>query len=311
MRVFVETFQHKGILTNALIVELFLNLQQQDCSTIYLENLLQRIIESAISNFDLPQYASYIKTRPSRAFAGSLQNSCNPRGPIKAFYEYASAHEEGTPSRLLQKIQTQVSGLAVEQLKEFLMSFLEEIITVVDVSSVEVQRCIQTLVTNYITRMVGKEPKKPSDWARPEEVGSKCYQKCDDCSKMNTFLRDSELQRHVSSCKDTWETFHLETNYHSFKYFEVEKVDRNPIAVVKTLKWWEEQHRKWESRASDALEALRNLPRAELKQCLAHRYDEIMDLRVVKVIDDSNEGDDQGCYKTRSIAPQKRPRDDL
>ena len=299
------------------MVELFLYLQQQDCSEIYLESLLQRFIESAISNFDLPRYASYMKTRSSRAFKGSLRNSrgqgeketqSNPGGPIKAFYEYVSAHEQETPSRLLQKIQTQASGLTVEQSKEFLMSFLEEIITVVDVSSVGVQRCIQSLVTSYITRMVGKEPKKPSDWARPEETEPNCYQKCVDCSKMNTFLRDPELQHHILSCKQTW---HLKTKYHLFKYFEVDEVDHNPVAVAKTLKWWEEQHRKWESRASDALEALRKLPQAELKQCLTHRYDEIMNLRAVKVIDDSDESNNQGHYETRSTVPQKRPRDDL
>ena len=317
MRVFVKDFQDDGTLTNALMVELFLYLQQQDCSEIYLESLLQRFIEPAISNFDLPRYASYIKTRSSRAFKGSLQNSrgqgeketqSNPGGPIKAFYEYVSAHEQETPSRLLQKIQTQASGLTVEQLKEFLMSFLEEIITVVDVSSVGVQRCIQSLVTSYITRMVGKEPKKPSDWARPEEMKPDCYQKCVDCSKMNTFLRDPELQHHILSCEKTW---HLKTKYHLFKYFEVDEVDHNPVAVAKTLNWWEEQHRKWESRASDALEALQKLPQAELKQCLTHRYDEIMDLRAVKVIDDSNESNNQAHYETRSTVPQKRTRDDL
>ena len=299
------------------MVELFLYLQQQNRSGTYLKSLLQRFIEPAISNFDLPRYASYIETRSSRAFKGSLRNSRGqgeketqsiPGGPIKALYEYVSAHKQETPSRLLQKIQTQASELTVEQSKEFLMSFLEEIMTVVDVSSVGAQRCIQSLVTSYITQTVGKEPKKPSDWARPEEVKPICYRKCADCPKMNTFLRDPELQHHILSCEEPW---HLKFKYNYFRYLEVDEVDRTPVAVTKTLKWWEEQHRKWESRASDALEALQKLPQAELKQCLTHRYDEIMDLRAVKVIDDSDESKNQGHYETRSTVPQERLRDDL
>lgn len=235
----------------------------------------------------------------------------NPGGPIKAFYECASAHEQGTPSRLLQKIQSQASEVTLGQCKEFLMSFLEDMITVVDASSIEVQECIQLLVITYVTRTVGKEPQKPSDWARPEEIGSNCYRKCYDCSKMNAFLRNPELQHHNLPCKDTW---HLKTRYHWFKYLEVDEVDRNPVAVAKTLKWWQEQHREWESRASDAFEALRKLPQAELEHCLAHRYDEIMKLRVVRVIDDSRQGPGQGqqhSNETKSTVPQKRPCDDL
>lgn len=299
---FVERFQHDGILTNAFVVELFLRLQHQDCSKIYLECLLQRTIESAISNFDLSRYATYIKTLSSRA--------CTPAGPIKAFYECASAHEEGTPSRLLGKIQTQASGLSVEHLKEFLISLLEDLISFVDVSSTEVQECIQSLITTYITGTVGKEPRKPSDWARPEETGSICYKKCDDCSKLKAFLRNPELQHYTLSCKDSW---HLKYEHHRFEYFEVDEVDRIPVAVTKTLKWWEEQHRKWETRASNALEALQKLPQDKLKYCLTHRYDEIMDLRVVKVIDDSVEStrQRQPRCQTRSAIPQKRTWDDL
>ena len=294
VRVFVNNFQNNEIFTNALMVELFFHLHQQHRSNKFLEILLQRIIESAISNFDLPRFASYLKTRLSRAFKGSLQDSRgqgeekpqgNPGGPIRAFYEYISAHKHEKVSQWLQKIQAQASGSAVEQLKEFLMSFLEELIPAVDVSSLEVQRCIQSLVTAYIIGMVGREPTKPSDWARPDEVIN-CYRSCSDCPRMNIFLMDPKLQHQILSCKDS---YHMSLKSGWSKYFEVKKVDHKSVAVTKTLKWWEEKHREWEVRASDAMKALRKLPQAELKQCLNHRYDEIMDLRVVKVTDDISE----------------------
>ena len=187
------------------------------------------------------------------------------------------------------------------------MSFLEEMIAIVDVSSAEVQECIQSLAKIYVTRTVGKEPRKPSDWARPEEIAD-CDQECDDCSKMNAFLRHPDLQRHVLS--DTW---HLRTRSYHFKYFEVDEADGKPVAVTKTLKWWEEQHLKWVNRAANAREAFRKLPQAKFKSCLTHRYDEIMGFRVVKVLDDvpKNASQRQHHYQTRSAVPQKRTRDEL
>ena len=315
VRVFLNNFQDNEIFTNALMVELFFHLQQQHRSDKFLESLLQRIIESAISNFDLPRFASYLKTRLSRDFKGSLQISRgqgeekpqdNPGGPIRAFFEYITARKHEKVSQWLQKIQTQASETVVEQLKGFLMSFLEELIPAVDLSSLEVQRCIQSLVTAYIMGMVGREPAKPNDWARPDEVIN-CTRDCSDCSVMNMFLMDPKLQHHILSCKDS---YHVQAWFGWFKYFKVDEVDRKPVGVTKTLKWWEEKHRDWETRASDAKEALRKLPQAELKQCLSHRWDEIMDLRVVKVTDDSSQSKNQKRYETRSTVSKKRPRDD-
>ena len=312
VRSFVDKFQELQTFTNALMVELFFHLQEQPRSDKFLESLLQRIIESAISNFDLPRFASYLKTRLSRDFKGSLHNSRgqgSPGGPIRAFYEYISAHKPEKVSQWLRKVQAQASGSAVEQLNGFLMSFLEELIPAVDASSLEVQKCIQSLVTAYIIGMVGKEPRKPSDWTRPDEV-SKCWQKCNDCTRINTFLMDPKLQRHTVSGKHS---YHVPSEFNYFKYFEVEGDKYNPVAVTKTLKWWEEKHQEWENRASAAMKALGKLPQDELKQCLADQCDEIMDLRVVKVTtedDDSSEGKNQKRYETRSTVPQKRERDD-
>ncbi|KAL9032390.1 MAG: hypothetical protein Q9214_007990, partial [Letrouitia sp. 1 TL-2023] len=69
---------------------------------------------------------------------------------------------------------------------------------------------------------------------------------------------------------------------------------------------------KWESRAFDALESLRKLPQVSLKHCLAHRYDEIMNLHMVKLVNDSDESANQGqlLRETKFFVPQKRPHDD-
>ena len=294
------------------MVELLIHLQSPCSPQNFLESLLQRVLESAISNFDLQRYAAYVERRSSQSINSSIPKDrgkgekgtrSSRAGPIKAFYGRVCAHDQGTASRLLRKIQPQASKLTEAQLKNFLMPLLEELITIVDVSSSEAQECFQSLLTVYIIRTVGKEPKKPSDWARPEEVVSKCYMKCDCCAKLNKFLMDPKAETHKISCKEIWS---LKYNYHGFEYFEVESVNSTPVAVAKTLKWWEQKHQKWESGASIALEALRKLPQTKLKECLAHQYNEIIDLRIVKV-DDGSTGPEQ----TRSTVPQKRSRKDL
>ena len=302
------------------MVELLIHLQSPGSSQNFLESLLQRILESAIFNFDLQRYAAYIEIRSSQSVNSSIRKDCGKgekwtcttnAGPIKAFYERVCAQDHGTPSRLLRKIQAQASNLTHAQLKNFLMPLLEELITIVDVSSSEAHECFQSLLTIYITRTVGKEPKKPSDWARPEEVMSKCSTKCNCCAKMNDFLMDPKAQTHRISCKKIWD---LRYNYHWFDYFKVESVDSTPVAVAKTLKWWEQQHQKWENCASIALEALRKLPQAELKECLAHQYNEIMDLRMVKVDGPTRPESTSKVrdrYQNRSTVPQKRSRNDL
>ena len=133
------------------------------------------------------------------------------------------------------------------------MPLLKEMIIFVDVSSSEVQEYYQSLITLYITQTIGQEPKKPSDWARPEEVTPKCSKNCDNCLAMKEFLRNSEAKTYNLPCAYDW---HLRMKHYGFEYFEVEKVDGKDVAVTKTLKWWEKLHQQWERRASAALEAI-------------------------------------------------------
>ena len=300
-------------LLNALMVELLLNLQAPSSSQKFLESLLQRIVEPAIPNFHLLRYADYIKWRCSQGSNSTLLKAQGEKesiraGPITAIHDRVCAHDGGKSSRLLKLIERQASHLTTEQSKDFLMPLMKELISVVDASSSVVQRCYQSLVTIYITQVVGQEPEKPSDWARPEEA-CECYHTCNVCPGMNEFLRNPEAKSLKISSDDKW---HLRSQYNSFNYFEDESV--NSPAVTKTLKWWEKQHQEWEGRASTAAEVLRQLPQAKLKECLAHRYDEIMDFRMVKVEDGSPRPESESKvgqrYQTRSTVGQKRSRDD-
>jgi len=189
VRVFVERFLHNDDLINALLVELLLGLEDPVSSRNFFENLLQIILEPAIANFRIVRYAAYIGKR------SQSRGHNKHAGPIKTFYERACVHDQGKPSRLLSKLGNQASELiGHEQTKSFLMSLSEELLAIVDASLPESRECIQALVTTYITKNAGIEPAQPTDWARPEEV-DRCYRKdCNECSEMETFLRNGETE---------------------------------------------------------------------------------------------------------------------
>ncbi|KAL8838115.1 MAG: hypothetical protein Q9170_002256 [Blastenia crenularia] len=317
VRIFVKYFQDTSLLTTPLVVHLLSHSNHQDHSKTYLETLLRNTIEPAISNFNLRQYASYIPSlvppkqdsysRSRSREQGAIATPNELSGPIKAIYVYASACSHGLPTQLLQKIQAQASELTVEQSKGFLISFLSELIPVVDVSSSEVQSCIRSLTSVYIIRTVGQEPKKPSDWARLEEVSS-CPRGCDDCSNMNTFLKDPEAKDYPL---DNGNAYHLRPYFHGFDYFDVKEVGWNPVAVTKTSKWWEEQHPKWEARAAEVLGAVKQLPQDRLKNCLGREYDDFMALKMVKISEEAVESGEGGKQEQElgSTVPQKRGRE--
>ncbi|KAI9890596.1 MAG: hypothetical protein M1814_003794 [Vezdaea aestivalis] len=325
VRIFFQRFKNHAVLTNALIVELLLQPQRESQSGVYIKSLLKLSIDAAISNFDLLQYALYVKTRDSTAFKDavrdtygeSIERQDRPTGPIKAFFELANAQEQGTP-RLLQVIQKQISSFTIEQisspslelLKTFLPVLLEDLLLLLDCSSVEVQKCAQSLVIFYITSIVGYEPRKPTDWARPGEIkiSGPRFCACDDCLKMRTFLKDSELQRHVIRSEIS---SHLRWAFHFFDYFDVEEVDGRPIAVTKTLLRWEKDHKTWETRSAEVLERLRGLPQEELKRCLGHQYDEIMSFSLFKAGADAPKDTNQKrrCEEVESTESEKRQRE--
>ena len=132
--------------------------------------------------------------------------------------------DQGTPFRFLGKIQLQVSKLTEVQLKNFLILLLKELITIVDVLLSEAQKCFQSLLIIYITQTVGKESKRPSDWAHSEEVMAKHFKKCNCCAKMNNFLMNSKTQTHRIFCKHFWDW--------KYKYLIISRLKRSVLLLL-------------------------------------------------------------------------------
>ena len=100
----------------------------------------------------------------------------------------------------------------------------------------------------------------------------------------------------------------LDWSYPTFK--------NDALTFTKTLQSWDKAHSEWQARATETQEALKQLPQAELRQCLGKDYEMIMDLSDVKLHSqpstiphfepsDKNYDDHSGDLSSQVI-PQKR-----
>ncbi|KAK4506729.1 hypothetical protein PRZ48_000462 [Zasmidium cellare] len=286
VRTLVSRFRHEDKFLIALAVELLNNLPGSGDSQKYLHTLLHQILDAVVSIFDLEFYDHYVETLHTRG-----PTSTPNTGPIIALYETATEPQRIT---LLDNIQKRSLSLSQARWRDFIPAFLKQLITVVDASSPEGQQCVQSLVNSYITTTVGAEPPKPSDWRRPAEVVTYSYPRktCSCIAQLNDFLLDATASTCELSCKDA-------PGYYCDALYKFDGLDQkragNAVTYTKTLKGWEREHRDWKGKADQATRVLRQLPEERLRACLAGRYEEVMELRSVKV---AREGG--------SVSPSKR-----
>ncbi|CAO1598299.1 hypothetical protein XANCAGTX0491_002069 [Xanthoria calcicola] len=150
------------------VVELLSHSNHQVRSKIYLDTLLRNIVESAVPNYNLCQYATYTmslippkqmnSSSTSRGEDGNADSS-RRTGPIKPFYDCASTCKHDLPAQIPQRIQATPSELTINQLNGFLVSFLSELISVADTRFNKAKFRIRSLIALYIIRTVGHEPR--------------------------------------------------------------------------------------------------------------------------------------------------------
>ena len=290
------------------------------------ERLFPLVLDAAASLFELQKYSSAAKKSSSRddypysswpnCYYEVEKGRCDA-SIIVGLHKRLLQSDREKAGKLLEKIQSQTESLPYDELGRLVIPLLKQMIYIVDLCPLNARQFYNVMITTYITRVVQKEPEKPSDWARPDEK-RKCYDsECTSCPGLQEFLMDpKEKSRRFVLHKDHW---HL--NYISGDYCETsldESQKPATLTVTKTLKAWEANHSKWQKRASDAQETFRQLPQEELKQCLAEDYNALMDLRMVKIKDEDfvvNQTTDTpqksmvgnpSDESSRSMIPQKR-----
>lgn len=262
----VGRFKESNKFVNALNIELLLGLSDpKHVRKDFLRDLFRAISEIAISTFDFQLYYTYVMKRCYDRNTGVL---------IRDFYNQTLAHDKDLASRLLRQLSTQALHADKYTARRVVAPLMKELLPSVDTGSLEVQACFQSLVGAYITKLVGEEPSKPQDWARPAEVHT-CHSGCKPCSELNHFLKDPGAKE-ITMALNADDQIHVRWN---FCYLEVGTGDREgEVRYTKTLKGWESRHRTWVSDGKEAQKTLQELPKDALKQALGDKYDALMAL---------------------------------
>ncbi|MCJ1243689.1 hypothetical protein MMC30_000886 [Trapelia coarctata] len=302
---FIARFIGDSNFLNALVVELLCFSQSSSPDKDLLTRFLPLILAAAISEFELHKYSSASKNSASRdAYPYSSWPNCykedekgrRDASTVASLYQQLFQLDGRKASELLDEIESQTESLPHQELDRLLIPLLQQLIPILDLRSPEVCKFYQSMMVMYIRRVVQKEPEKPKDWYRPEGEELRCYSDCSNCRSLQAFLKEPK----EVSCR-----FVLPDNPSHFtwnvpKQCDISRVDpQKPevVIVTKTLRGWEEDHKKWRERASKAQETFKQFPQTELQQCLAEQYAAVMDLHMVKLQNTD-----------ASTVPQKRPR---
>jgi hypothetical protein len=82
---------------------------------------------------------------------------------VIGLYQQLLHSDEKKAAKLLVKIQSQTNSLLHKELDRLVIPLLEQMVEVLDLGSLETRQFYQSIMTTYITRVVQKEPEKPSD----------------------------------------------------------------------------------------------------------------------------------------------------
>ena len=231
--------------------------------------------QASVTHFELQRYSSNLKSTYGDKYPYSSRLDCGHSSQQRVLndarnnitlYRHAFESDPATALRLLTKIQDQSASIELNELERLIIPLINQMPQVVDHSLAETSHFYKSVMETYTLRTVGKEPEKPTTWARPGEVvgNRRCIDKgCADCKLMSDFMGDPTKEtRHFDSLADP---SHFEDHYYATGKCTVSNRHLYPI-VTKTTKAWEEAHAEWQNRVSKAQETFQRLPQTELKQ---------------------------------------------
>ncbi|KAH8761523.1 hypothetical protein F5883DRAFT_124789 [Diaporthe sp. PMI_573] len=175
----LDIFRGFGSFITALVTNLFIELRDPNCVRgEFVRRALSRLLNDAISVFDYKSYRDYLGDKFHDVVCsggGPKSNRYTRPGPFRDFYEFAKASgkDSEAPSRLLRRLQMQVSQARETSvyMAHYLTPLMGSLALALDTTSQDARSCFRSLAKACIVWGVGKEPPPPLNWARPDEVG--------------------------------------------------------------------------------------------------------------------------------------------
>ena len=186
---------------------------------------------------------------------------------------------------LIERICVALSTAPVEDFDECWLPFLRELKLVLpDVSQSFTEPPIRSvfcgILTAYLGRVVGLKP-QPTDWKRAR---SDCS--CRDCTDLNGFLVDPMRQvGRFPMSQQRRRHLHQKLDRIRGQSNLTERTGSpQTLVVTKNLEHWKEDLDAWGRRAYQAKQVfIYDLGEKILKEALAEKYDDIMEMRMIQV----------------------------
>jgi len=273
VRVF-ENAEHAGVTPNVL---------SEFCRSI-LPDMVQSLTlcyseEGRRRGLAVPRYNGIYRQNPSTrttledgTFIAKLVDTCLSLG------------FDNEVTELLDKIGREVFHVTVDDYDKVVYPFLNGLVTVLQARAIpfsipQYQHVFRSAIEAYIQNYVKMEPEAPRDWTR-----SKRGCGCADCRDLDRFLI-SPTQEVGRFAMAESRRKHLEKRvWHTLQ--ESTERGRVPYTLVlrKTNKIeYHSAHDEWQRRCTRAVQQIRDLGEAPLRDLLAERYQELLELRPVKL----------------------------
>ena len=266
-------------------------------------SLLHRVHSSAIAMFSLRSYVQQTQYSQRLHQHATGKFGMTEADSLLAIYNHI---EETAKGHLLDRVHNQ--SMEVPEAEAFFIPFSRGLAASIDEAPPQARGCVSALIEAYLSHKICPAPRKPDDWARPDEIQPVhgYYDTCGCVKKINAFLLDQDASSLEVFCERS-RTFFV----HDYRYLDVVRGDNNARTMTKTLRHWDEKNRAWDKQASKALAEIKTIPQQVLEQCLADRYDEIMGLHKYRISSDmpASSSDVLGGDEQQPAAGKKRKHD--
>ncbi|KAK5256442.1 hypothetical protein LTR16_003262 [Cryomyces antarcticus] len=274
----------------AFLIHLYEQVESEKLTRDVTTNVFRDVLFSMAADFTLEEKAESNKRQQTTYYSSSPAFYEPPNHPIEGsdlgtlLGQCISLGLTNEVEMLLDNTASQLNNISESSVNYITFPLLKQLLHVwkeggVDLANPAYETFFQRVIATKIMRCVKMEPVMPADWSqRPQGCG------CEDRRKLDRFLTSPTAKFERFAIKESRRK-HLERQLNSCSNFSrTTDRGRSPYSLVitKSRGGWRGEHQAWETRFRNTARTLRSLGDDEMKQLLAGRWEEFMELRAVK-----------------------------
>ena len=253
------------------------------------QRLFSSFINPSYSKFDLEKFMRAATDCESRRVVLEEKIDYGASVVVSFYRQLIDAAYKAEASQLLENLSMKILNEKAWRFDRFAISLLEKFMPILRPGTDESRSFYQTIMKTYTNHLVGNEPEKPENWS--QHPANSSLVKKEDREWLSKFLQDPSETKLTIAKNQFDSSIHWEFSPRNDISREFPK-DRDVVIITKI----DPAHKAWQERVSKVQTAFQKLPQAELELILGDSYQDIMDLKMVRL---------ERCVPP-SVVPQKR-----